>query len=165
MDEADDEFVEWYGSAYNRVRATLTLALGNEWLAAEATAEAFARALTQWSRVRLTRSPTAWVHTVALNSARSTLRRLVLERRYLERQREGTIPPPPAPDDALWRAVSALPTRARTAVALRYVAGLPEADVADAMGIARGTVAATLHEARRQLGVSLAAAGYQRSET
>jgi DNA-directed RNA polymerase specialized sigma24 family protein len=36
------------------------------------------------------------------------------------------------------------------------VADLSEAEVAEAMGIARGTVAATLHQARKRLGEMLA---------
>jgi RNA polymerase sigma factor (sigma-70 family) len=95
--------------------------------------------------------PEAWAYTVALNHVRSRMRRSRLERRYLERQREGHHPPPPEPDTALWAAVAQLAPRARTAVALRYVADLSQAEVAAAMGISRGTVAATLHKARARL--------------
>lgn len=58
---------------------------------------------------------------------------------------------PPELDLELWEAVRDLPERMRTAVALRYVADLTEREVADIMGIAAGTVAATLHAARRKL--------------
>ena len=51
----------------------------------------------------------------------------------------------------MWQAVTALPPRMRTAFALRYLGGLTEAEVAAAMGVAPGTVAATLHDARRRL--------------
>ena len=54
------------------------------------------------------------------------------------------------------RAVQRLPARARTAVVLRYVADLTEAEVAEAMGVAPATVAATLSNARRRLAVLLA---------
>jgi RNA polymerase sigma-70 factor (ECF subfamily) len=47
--------------------------------------------------------------------------------------------------------VEDLAPRARTAVALRYVADLTEAEVAEAMNVSRGTVATTLSRARRQL--------------
>ena len=50
----------------------------------------------------------------------------------------------------------ALTDRQRTAVALRYVLDLPEADVARIMGIARGTASATLATARRRLAAALA---------
>ena len=148
---ADDDFTVWYATAFPRVRGAVTLAVGDRWLGEEATAEAFARALVRWPAIRDARRPDAWVYTVALNHVRSRLRRQRLERRYLARQRAGYHPPPPEPDTALWAAVAQLPPRARTAIALRYVADLSEAEVAAAMGISRGTVAATLHRARTRL--------------
>jgi RNA polymerase sigma factor (sigma-70 family) len=52
-------------------------------------------------------------------------------------------------------AITALPARQREAVVLRYLADLPIADVAEAMGCAVGTVKATLHQALRALRVEL----------
>lgn len=153
---ADGDFATWYGVHYGRVCNTLALAVGDRGLAEEATAEAFVRALAAWPKVQAANSPTAWVYTVALNEVRSRLRRSRLERRYLARQRENPVPPPPEPDPQLWAAVAQLSPRARQAVALRYVADLSEAEVAEAMGIARGTVAATLSKARTRLAELLA---------
>ena len=48
-------------------------------------------------------------------------------------------------------AIATLPPRQREAVVLRYLADLPLADVADAMGCALGTVKATLHQALKAL--------------
>lgn len=59
------------------------------------------------------------------------------------------------PDDELWSAVRSLPERQRLAIALRYVADLTEAEVAEAMGVRPGTVAATLSKARTQLATQL----------
>lgn len=44
-----------------------------------------------------------------------------------------------------------LSERQRLAVVLRYVADLPEDEIAAVMGVTRGTVASTLFEARRVL--------------
>jgi RNA polymerase sigma-70 factor (ECF subfamily) len=157
--DRDAGFDEWYVQAYPRVRAAVTLSVGEPDLAEEATAEAFARALVHWPKVKTATSSHAWVYTVAMNQVRSTLRRRALERRWLRRQAAGPATyqdPPVEPDDPLWRAVRQLPRRARTAVALRYVADLSEAEVADVMGIARGTVGATLHQARKRLAELLA---------
>ena len=52
-------------------------------------------------------------------------------------------------------AITTLPARQREAVVLRYLADLPLADVAEAMGCAVGTVKATLHQALRSLRVEL----------
>ena len=52
-------------------------------------------------------------------------------------------------------AIATLPAAEREAVVLRYLADLPLADVADAMGSAIGTVKATLHQALPSLRVEL----------
>jgi len=111
---------------------------------------------TRWHRVREMSSPDAWVYTVALNQVRTTARRRGLEQRFLRRQRPPVADPVPAPDVALWDAVAQLPPRTRSVVALRYVADFPEARIAEVLGITRGTVASTLHEARRRLADRLA---------
>jgi RNA polymerase sigma-70 factor (ECF subfamily) len=51
----------------------------------------------------------------------------------------------------VWDAVRGLPPQQRTAIALRYLLDLSQAEIATAMGIAPGTVSATLHAARRRL--------------
>jgi DNA-directed RNA polymerase specialized sigma24 family protein len=56
-----------------------------------------------------------------------------------------------APAGEVWDLVRSLPTRQRTAVVLRYVGDLREDDIAAVMGVTRGTVAATLATARRNL--------------
>jgi RNA polymerase sigma factor (sigma-70 family) len=138
------------------VLASVTLAVGDRWLAEDATAEAFARALERWPAVRDARSPAAWVFTVALNQVRTIARRRQVERRILRRHREDVVHPAGEPDVALWRAVAALPPRMRTIVALRYVADLPQAQIAEVLGIPPGTVASTLHDARATLATRLA---------
>lgn len=149
------DFAEWYAAELPRICRALALATGDVGLGEEAAAEAFARALVRWDRVGRMDSPGAWVYTVALNEMRRTWRRSQLERRYVQRLRDDGLPPPPEPDDRLWRAVAALPPRARTAIALRYVADLSESQVADVMNVSRGTVAATLSTARRRLAATL----------
>lgn len=135
--------------------ASLAVASGNLDLAQEVAAEAFARAFERWKRVGAMASPGGWTYRVGLNLLRRRARRLALERRVLGRVAtpSSTVP---AHAVEVWEAVAHLPPRARTALALRYLGGLPEAEVAKAMGIRPGTVAATLHDARRRLAASLA---------
>jgi DNA-directed RNA polymerase specialized sigma24 family protein len=97
-------------------------------------------------------APGGWVQTVALNVLRRNLRR----RRVLPWVRPALCEVD-LPDAELWAAVRSLPHRQQTAVVLRYVHDLPEAEVALAMGIARGTVASTLSAARTRLGRTLRA--------
>lgn len=148
-------FATWYRDEFPKVARALALATGDPLLGEEAAAEAFARALANWKRVGLMASPGGWVYTVALNEVRRTWRRGQLEQRAAARLRLADVPAPRSPDDALWKAVAALPPRARTAIALRYVADLPESEIADAMNVTRGTVAATLSHARKQLAAVL----------
>jgi len=155
-DSSDDlapagrSFETWYRATHPRVLAALVVTIGDVDMARDATSEAFTRALHHWSRVHAMESPEAWVHRVAINVVRRSRRRQLLEERLLRRQR---LEPPPPPQVApeVWDALAALPLRQRQAVALRYLLGMTQADVAAAMGVAPGTAAATLHAARRNL--------------
>jgi RNA polymerase sigma-70 factor (ECF subfamily) len=148
-------FEDWYRAEFPRVRQAMTLVTGDPGLAEDAAAEAFALAYARWSRVGRMESPGGWVHTTALNQVRRSWRRTLLERRHRASSPAEHVPPPELPDTAVWRAVATLSPRARTAVALRYVADLTEAQVADAMNVTRGTVATTRSRARRELADAL----------
>lgn len=145
-----EDFELWYRHEHPKVLGSLAMMCGDVNLAEDITAEAFARALERWDRVQLMESPAGWTHTVAVNCLRRRQRRAGLERRLLQRQRLEHERPPDR-DPGLWRAVRDLPERMRQAVALRYVADLKEAEIADVLGISRGTVASTLHAARDRL--------------
>ena len=146
-------FDAWYRAEHPRVLALLTVvALGGD-LGSEVTAEAFTRALERWDRVAEMDSPAAWTYRVGVNLARRRLRRAAIERRLWSTPT--TDPPPSAIEPELWAAVPALPARQRTAIALRYVCDLPQAEVAAGKGVAVGTVSATLTTARRRLAAVL----------
>ncbi len=142
----DDGFADWYREQYRRVFASVLLVSGDRAAVADAVDEAFARALERWPRVSVMGSPVGWTFTVARNQLRRAARR---------RARERELTPEPAPerevDVALWETVRSLPNRERELVALRYVAGLTEAQIASTLGIAPGTVARGLHDARAHL--------------
>jgi RNA polymerase sigma-70 factor, ECF subfamily len=59
------------------------------------------------------------------------------------------------PDADVRSAVQALPPRRRLVVFLRYFADLSYAEIAEVMGVAEGTVAAALAQAKAELGRSL----------
>ena len=153
---AHAEFELWYDQEYVRVVRTLALAIGDLDLAEECVAEAFARALARWRSVGSMEARTGWVYTVAMNVARDSFRKGRAERRWADSvSLDRPVPAPEEPADVLWHAVAALAPQMRAAVALRYIADLPEGEIARVMGIARGTVAATLHRARTQLAATL----------
>jgi DNA-directed RNA polymerase specialized sigma24 family protein len=143
-------FEHWYGGEHRRLFASLLVLCGDVDLAAEATDEALSRALQHWDRVREMDSPEGWAYRVAVNVVRRVSRRRALERRLLRRL--APHPVTPAPGGEVWDLVRSLPDRQRTAVVLRYLADLAEADIATVMGVTRGTVASTLADARRSLG-------------
>jgi RNA polymerase sigma-70 factor (ECF subfamily) len=148
------EFDEWYRAAHPRLVAALVGFTGNMERARESVDEACMRALARWARVGVMESPSAWAYRTALNHAKRSLRRAGTERRLLARWRP-VEPTLPGPAGEIWDAVGRLPARQRMAVVLRYVADLPEAEVAQIMRVSRGTVASTLFAARRRLGAGL----------
>lgn len=159
----DAGFASWYQASHGRVATTLALVTGDADVARDAADEAFARALERWHRVGQMQSPTGWTFRVALNVARRRLRRRSLETALHQRQAPAGVLEMQPVDHELWQLVAQLPPRQRTAVALRYVADLPEAAIAEAMQIAPGTVSATLHAARKRLAADVTAAQHQRS--
>jgi RNA polymerase sigma-70 factor (ECF subfamily) len=146
-------FEGWYLVEHPRVIGVLAAVSGDRDASIEAADEAFARALSQWKRVRRMDAPGAWTCEVALNALRRAMRRRTLENRAIDRL--GAPTPVPPTDVDLWQVVRQLPERQRTAVALRYIGDFSEPVIAEMMGIRRGTVAATLFEARRRLGEML----------
>jgi RNA polymerase sigma factor (sigma-70 family) len=150
---ASGSFDGWYRTEHARMLALLTVVAGDADMARDTTAEAFTRALERWDRVGAMDSPSAWTYRVGVNLLHRRRRRAAFEQRLL---REAPEPTPPATvDPDLWNAVRALPVRQRTAVALRYVCDLPVEEIAAVMGVAAGTVSATLTAARRRLAVDL----------
>jgi RNA polymerase sigma factor (sigma-70 family) len=154
--ETLEAFEAWYRAEHPRLLAALTVACGNGDIAQDATAEAFARALAAWGRVGAMETPAGWTYRVGVNVLRRQARRVAIEARLLRRVVPATIATPTDDNVELWDAVRALPKRERLAIALRYAGGLPEADVAAAMGVAVGTASATLTSARRRLARALA---------
>jgi RNA polymerase sigma-70 factor, ECF subfamily len=154
MASTPEGFEGWYRSAHPRLVASLMVFTGSLEVATDAVDEACMRTLARWPRVGAMEHLDAWTYRVAVNYAKRRLRRLALERRLLARTRVPDELPPPAGE--AWEAVRRLPVRQRTAIVLRYVADLPEGEMARVMNVSRGTVASTLADARRSLGRVLA---------
>jgi RNA polymerase sigma-70 factor, ECF subfamily len=145
----DGSFEDWYGAHHHRLVAALTVVTGDVDAGREAVDEACVRAWERWDRIH---DPAGYVYRTAVHVARRRARRAGTERRLLARAVSRDHSAPPA-DLAvgLWEALRALPRREREVVALRLLADLPERRVAELLGIAPGTVARALHDARRTL--------------
>ncbi|MDY7105212.1 MAG: sigma-70 family RNA polymerase sigma factor [Actinomycetota bacterium] len=142
------DFETWYRRAHPRLGTALSLAFGDRDLAQDAADEAVARAYERWHDVSTMASPDGWLYRVAFNVARRRLRRRSLEARLLRRGRPEHAAPPAG---ELWLVVAELPERQRLAVVLRHVGQLTEPEIAEIMGVARGTVSSTLRTAHRSL--------------
>ncbi|MGH9126332.1 MAG: RNA polymerase sigma factor [Acidimicrobiales bacterium] len=153
--DRSDGFEAFYRSQYRVLVRALTVACGDANMAGETADEAFVRALERWPRVAVMSSPGGWLYRVAFNLVARRGRRAEVERRMGWRAAMQESVPPAEPDLELWAAVGSLPLRMRQAVALRYILGLSEAEVASAMGTTTGSASATLTAARHNLKAKL----------
>jgi RNA polymerase sigma-70 factor (ECF subfamily) len=159
-EDPDDRIREFVDGEYRKVVATVALVCGSVATAEDAVQEALARAWEQTARgTEIERLP-AWITTVALNLARSQMRRWRCERRA--RTRLGALRPEihdvtGASGDAyaVRQALLALPRRQREVTALRYYLGLDVRAIAEHLHIAEGTVKAMLFRARQSLAAAL----------
>lgn len=79
MGASERDFAEWYRAEHPKVVGSMTVLCGYPDLANEVTDEAFARALSRWSKVERMDSPGGWTYRVALNQLRRTMRRRSME--------------------------------------------------------------------------------------
>ncbi len=147
---------EFLHTSYPRLVAAVALTSGSRPAAEDAVQEALLRAWERSEKGDEIDSLEAWVTTVALNLARSGLRRLRSERRARSRLARSAVADPPAADRIdVDRALAALPRRQREVAVLRYYLQLSTAEVASALELEEGTVKSTLFRARAALARSL----------
>jgi RNA polymerase sigma-70 factor (ECF subfamily) len=160
VESDDDRIRAFVDGEYRQVVATVALVCGSVATAEDSVQEALARAWEQTTRGKEIERLPAWVTTVALNLARSQMRRWRSERRA--RTRLGALRPEihdvtgaRGEAYAIRQALLALPRRQREVTALRYYLGLDVRAIAAQLGIAEGTVKAMLYRARQSLAVAL----------
>lgn len=138
------KFEEVFEALFTRAYHVAYRILAHSGEAEDAAAEALARALRSWKKVRSLNSPEAWVVRVTTNLAIDVLRR----RKWVAEDHEAASTEPTAHDRldesdtrmALRELLRTLPRRQRDVLALRYLADLSEADTATVLGIAPGSV-------------------------
>ena len=152
------DFSRFYDEEHARVYGSMLALCGDRELAADVTADAFAKALVSWRRVSPMERPGGWVYKVALNMMRRRFRRRARERELYAETINGidlVHGPPDVTGLDVWVHVRALPDRQRHTIVLRYVADLTEPEIAGVLGVSRGTVASNLADARRSLAAKL----------
>ncbi len=155
---ADDFSAFWERERVALYRA-LALTLGDADLAAEAVDEAMARAFQRWSQISGYDRPAGWVYRVALNWARSRVRR---HRRHAELaprawMREETEQHGATPE--LATALARLSAGQRAVVVLRFHLDWSLEEIATALEVPVGTVKSRLHRALATMRQRLAAGG------
>ena len=145
-----DDFTEFFKTAEPRLRMALCSAFGID-VGQEASSEALAFAWEHWDRVRGTANPAGYLYGVGRNKARGSLRRrpAILP----------AVPPGSLPwiEPSLPTALARLSERQRTVVMLLYSFDWTMTEVAELLGMAKGTVQLHARRAlvklRRDLGV------------
>ena len=130
-------------------------------VAEELVQDAFAALCQRWSSLAAETAAPAYLRRTVVNGARSAHRRQGIVRRHLRAAEPGTTPPA---DFAVLlaeehrevvTALRRLPRRQREVLVLRYWANLDAAEIAQALGISRGTVKSTVSRALDALETTL----------
>jgi RNA polymerase sigma-70 factor (ECF subfamily) len=153
-DAAINEFLH---TSYPRLVAAVALVCSSRPAAEDAVQEALLRAWERSERGEQIEHLGAWVATVALNLARSGLRRVLAERRARNRIAAGGRGDAGPSGDRVdvERALATLPRRQREAVVLRYYLQMDTREVAQVLQMSEGTVKSTLFRARKALAAAL----------
>jgi RNA polymerase sigma-70 factor (sigma-E family) len=143
--DAGRALAELYAAQYRAMVRLAALLVRDMATAEEVVQDSFVAMHANWRRLRDSGKASSYLRRCVVNRSRSVLRRqMVAERNMLQ-------PPPEMPSaeqgamtllerSAVVVALHELPARQREALVLRYYAGLPEAEIASAMGISRGAV-------------------------
>ncbi len=154
-----DDFTALYVRHYDQLLRLAVLLVGDMAAAEDVVQEAFIRVHHAVDR-RPVASPLAYLRQTVVNLARSELRRRLVRLRHAPR---------PMPDAAsaeegacaalsrqeVVRALRRIPARQREAVVLRYWADLPEAEIAELMGVTVGAVKGYISRGMAKLGLLL----------
>ena len=173
MDNAEQEFLEATLPHLDTVYRVARHLGGDRWNAEDLVQETYLRAFAGFSH-HVGPSTRAWLVTICHNLARSEGRRR--GRRVVEHLATVEDPDSAGPDDsdvnrdvqarldreAVARALSTLSEEQRLAIVLMDLAGHSASEVAQMLGVPRGTVLARVHRGHRRLARLLAEEGIGR---
>ena len=147
----EDGFIEAFDDLFTRAFRLCRRMVGDAPTAEDLAAEALARAYARWPKVSALAHRDAWVLRVAANLAVDTVRQRARQRMT------GAASVEAHPEDrvVLQAALRRLPARQREVVVLRHFTDLSEQEVADALGIAVGSVKTHNHRALAALRAEL----------
>jgi RNA polymerase sigma-70 factor (sigma-E family) len=159
MQESDEDrftaFVRAHSASLFRTAFLLT---GDYQRAEDVLQGALVRLYQHWPRVDAMEQPTAYARKVVVNQAMSWWRKRSSHESPLtlrdEPSWDGRVDEVPE-HERVWQAVLSLPRRQRAVMVLRYYEDLSEAQIAETLGMAPGTVKSHSHAAAQRLAVLL----------
>ena len=133
------------------------LVTGDRALAEDLVQEAFVRMFGRFRDLRNPDAFGAYLRKTVVNLAKSHFRRRGVERTYVEREARQPVATVEHPSgrEEMWDALKRLTPRQRAAVVLRYYEDLSEAQTADVLGCAIGTVKSLVSRGLEQLRAGL----------
>ena len=148
----DDPLTSLHRDQYAALVRLASVVVGDQGLAEQVVQDAFVKLAVRWGGLRRIENPPAYLRSMVLNGCRSHLRHRKVGDRYDARRTVAVAVATPeaealasAEHDRMVAALRRLPERQREALVLRYYLDLPEADIAAAMRVSRGSVKTHLH--------------------
>lgn len=144
MDQQDEaRFCDFVAGRSPALLKTAYLLVGDRGRAEDLLQTALVKAYLSWGRIRDDHATEAYVRQILVNTATSWWRRRWTGETTVEQLPEGAVGDATdrlAESDHMRRLLLRLPARQRAAVVLRYYEDLSEAEVAETLGVSRGTV-------------------------
>ncbi|MEU7904249.1 SigE family RNA polymerase sigma factor [Actinoplanes sp. NPDC049118] len=147
MDKAAEEsFRGFVATRSGALLRTAYLLVGERHRAEDLLQTALVKTFVHWSSIRDLGALEGYVRRIMATTATSWWRgrpyRERLVDRLPDRYPDGAADGPDArlEQDAMWKHLRALPAKQRAVLVLRYYEGLAEAEIADVLGISRGSV-------------------------
>jgi RNA polymerase sigma-70 factor (sigma-E family) len=146
---ADEAVEQLYAAHWQQLVRLSVLLVRDTGTAEEIVQDAFVAVHGRWGKLREPEKALAYLRQAVVNRSRSSLRHRAVVQRHAARETD----PPSAPGadeaslatdrrGAVLDALRALPRRQREVLALRYYLDLSETEIADTLGISRGSVKA-----------------------
>jgi len=158
----DDDFAEFVGARYQSLYRLAYLLTASPTGAEDLLQTTLEKAYVNWSRIGRMEFVEAYVRRMLANTMLSNRRRKWNGELPWERLPEAggdSVEPAVLDRQLFWPLVCALPPRQRAVIVLRYYEDLSEAQIADALGCAPGTVKSLSSAAIGTLRRTMAAAG------
>ena len=164
--DVDEDFTDFVASRWTPLYRLAYLLAASPTGAEDLLQTALEKAYVRWGRISQMEHPEAYVRRMLVTTLVSSRRRAWLGERpteHLPEDTEDSCELGVLDHSLLWPLVCALPDRQRAVIVLRFYEDMSEAQVADVMGCAPGTVKSQTAAAKAALRRALEAAGAGRA--